>query len=221
MSRFGKPLKRKSFAGCDLQQHVVPPGRSRRHSWLLPFFRLAPFLHPRHSALDPARLKEDRTHEWRAAVRWPHSRRATTAMLTSDTFTRLCRARDMLREVHHRPVTLDAVAREATMSPFHFIRQFRAVFGETPHQSRIRAQLDRAKHLLALEEASVTDVCMEVGFSSLGSFSDLFERRVGVRPSNYRRRARTLTVVPGTMPTELFPGCLNLMVRAFATFKKR
>src|SRR5262245_43729198 len=111
-------------------------------------------------------------------------------MLTSDTFTRLCRARDMLREVHDRPVTLDAVAREAAMSPFHFVRQFRALFGETPHQSRIQAQVDRAKHLLALEQASVIDVCMEVGFSSLGSFSDLSEPRVGVRPSNYRRRAR-------------------------------
>jgi len=69
------------------------------------------------------------------------------------------------------------------MSPFHFIRQFEAVFGATPHQFRIQTRLDRAKQLLALSDYSVTDVCLEVGFSSLGSFSDLFARRVGAPPS--------------------------------------
>jgi len=61
---------------------------------------------------------------------------------------------------------------------------------------------------------------MEVGFSSVGSFSDLFERRVGMRPSVYRQRARSLVVVPGAAPTELFPGCLTLMQKAFAIFEK-
>src|SRR5215471_12791864 len=121
-------------------------------------------------------------------------------MLTGDAFARLCRAREILREVHDKPVTLDIVAREAAMSPFHFIRQFRAIFGETPHQFRIQSRLDRAKYLLALEHDSVTKVCMEVGFSSLGSFSDLFERRFGVRPSVYRRLARSLVAVPGFVP---------------------
>jgi len=141
-------------------------------------------------------------------------------MLTGDSFARLCRARDMLREVHDHPVTLDAVAREAAMSPFHFIRQFRALFGDTPHQFRIQARLERAKHLLALEQGSVTDVCMEVGFSSLGSFSELFVRRVGMRPSAYRQRARSLVAVPGTVD-ELFPGCLTLMEKALAISEKR
>ena len=142
-------------------------------------------------------------------------------MLTGDAFARLCRAREMLRDVQDRPVTLDEVAREAAMSPFHFIRQFRAVFGDTPHQFRIQARLDRAKYLLAMEHDSVTNVCMEVGFSSLGSFSDLFERRVGLRPTAYRERARSFVSVPGTWSPELFPGCLTLMARAFATFEKR
>ena len=126
----------------------------------------------------------------------------------------------MLCEVHDASVGLDVVAREAAMSPFHFIRQFRAVFGQTPHQFRIHARVERARHLLALERGSVTDVCMEVGFSSVGSFSDLFERRVGMRPSVYRQRARSLVVVPGAAPTELFPGCLTLMQKAFAIFEK-
>jgi AraC-like DNA-binding protein len=135
-------------------------------------------------------------------------------------FARLCRARDMLREVHDRPLTIDEVARAAAMSPFQFIRRFAALFGDTPHQFRIRARVDDAKRLLALGH-SVTDVCMEVGFSSLGSFSDLFARRVGMPPSAYRRRSRAMVTVPGTVPRELFPGCLLLMPAAFAIFEKQ
>lgn len=141
-------------------------------------------------------------------------------MLTHAAFLGLCRARDLLRDEHDRPVTIDEAAREARMSRFHFIRQFAALFGDTPHQCRIQAQLDRAKHLLALSDCPVTDVCMEVGFSSLGSFSRLFATRVGVPPSAYRRRARPMVVVPGMPPPQLFPGCLSLMADAFAIFEK-
>ena len=140
-------------------------------------------------------------------------------MFTNDRIVRLCRARDMLREVHDRTLTIEDVAREVAMSPFHFIRQFHAVFGETPHQARIRSRLDRARLLLADGERSVTDICMEVGFSSHGSFSTLFARRVGVSPSEYRRRARSMVAVPGTYASHLFPGCLSLMGPAFAIFE--
>jgi AraC-like DNA-binding protein len=73
---------------------------------------------------------------------------------------------------------------------FTFIRQFEALFGVTPHQYRIQARLDLAKQLLASGQYSVTDVCMEIGFSSLGSFITLFAQRVGEAPSAYRRRIR-------------------------------
>jgi AraC-like DNA-binding protein len=132
---------------------------------------------------------------------------------------RLCRARDMLRSMDGEPLTIDAVAREAAISRFHFIRQFEAFFGDTPHQYRIRARLDRAKELLQSSEYSVTDVCMEVGFSSLGSFSNLFARRVGVSPSVYRRQYRSSIVVPGVVPA-VNRGCLSLMTAAFALFEK-
>jgi AraC-like DNA-binding protein len=138
-------------------------------------------------------------------------------MFTNEALVRLCRARDVLCEVHDRTLTIDEVAREAAMSPFHFIRQFHALFGYTPHQFRTRARLDRAKYLLALGNDSVTDVCLEVGFSSLGSFSDLFARRVGVSPAEYRRRARSLVAVPDAISKTIFPGCLTLMAAAFAT----
>ncbi len=110
------------------------------------------------------------------------------------------------------------------MSPFHFIRRFDALFGETPHQFRIRSRLDQAKILLAADTHSITDVCMEVGMDSLGSFSDLFARRVGVTPSAYRQGARRKVWAVGCLPQELFPGCLSLMGRlppsAFRNFQE-
>jgi AraC-like DNA-binding protein len=143
-------------------------------------------------------------------------------LLKHDAFKRLCRARDLLREVRESPLSIEKVAREIRISPFHFIRQFEAVFGLTPHQFRIRARLDRARRSLALGH-SVTDVCMEVGFSSLGSFSDLFTRRVGATPSAYQRRVRAMQA-PGTLPPELIPGCLSLMAAlpssAFSQFSR-
>jgi AraC-like DNA-binding protein len=145
-------------------------------------------------------------------------------VIRPEVFRRLCRARRSLTEIPEAPPSIREVAREAGISSFHFIRQFDAVFGHTPHQLRIQARLERAKRLLAMGELSVTDVCMEVGFSSLGSFSDLFTRRVGETPSSYRRKARAMVQVPGVLPRELFPGCLALMSSlppsAFRSFRE-
>jgi AraC-like DNA-binding protein len=134
-------------------------------------------------------------------------------LLRHDGFRRLCQARDLLRELREPSPSIADLARELQISPFHFIRQFEAVFGVTPHQFRIQSRLDIAKHLLAMGRHSVTDVCMEVGFSSLGSFSTLFTRRVGEAPSAYRRRVRAMVHVPGAVPGDLMPGCLSLMSR--------
>ncbi len=145
-------------------------------------------------------------------------------LLRHEGFRRLCCARDLLTEVHERPLSIEGVAREVQISPFHFIRQFEAVFGATPHQFRIQSRLDLAKHLLAMNQHSVTEVCLEVGFSSLGSFSELFARRVGESPSSYRRRMRVMVPVPGSLPRELVPGCLSLMrhlpADAFRSFRE-
>jgi AraC-like DNA-binding protein len=145
-------------------------------------------------------------------------------LIRPEVFRSLCRARRALTEIPEAPPSIAEVAREARISPFHFIRQFDAVFGQTPHQLRIQARLDRARRLLAMGELSVTDVCMEVGFSSLGSFSDLFTRRMGESPSSFRRKARSMVQVPGGLPRELFPGCLALMSRlpppAFRSFRE-
>ncbi len=138
-------------------------------------------------------------------------------LLRHDGFRRLCRARDLLRDPLEPSPSIADLAREVQISPFHFIRQFEAVFGVTPHQFRIQARLDAAKRLLAMGQHSVTDVCMEVGFSSLGSFSSLFTARIGETPSAYRRRVRAMVHVPGTVPPALTPGCLLLMGRVPAS----
>src|SRR5688500_15483776 len=91
-------------------------------------------------------------------------------------FRRMCQARDLLRELRDPTPSVDEIARAVGSSPFHFIRQFDAVFGATPHQYRLRARLDEARSLLAAGELSVTDVCLELGFSSLGSFSAMFSQ---------------------------------------------
>jgi AraC-like DNA-binding protein len=90
------------------------------------------------------------------------------------------------------------------MSPSRLIRVFGAVFGTTPHQLRTQLRLDRARDRLS-RGAAVTEVCMEVGFSSLGSFSALFTRWAGVAPSRYRR----VVTVPAAVP--VVPGCLGML----------
>ena len=128
-----------------------------------------------------------------------------------DLFRRLCLARELLRDTGAEPLSVAQVAEEVTVSRFHFIRRFEELFGETPQAYRARARIERARELLARGEHSVTETCLAVGFTSLGSFSTLFRRHVGASPSDYRRSVRTLVSVPGRLPRELVPGCLTLM----------
>lgn len=133
--------------------------------------------------------------------------------------TQLCRARDLLSEVSGPTVSIEDAAREASMSPHHFIRRFAAVFGDTPHQFRTRQRLTAAQRLLARGH-SVTDVCLEIGFSSLGSFSTLFARELGMSPSAYQRSLRRSVYIPDWRPHP--PTCLLWMggADAIAIFEK-
>lgn len=145
--------------------------------------------------------------------------------LGADQLRRLCVARDLLAGVSDTPLPVATIARAVGISPFHFIRQFEAVFGATPHQFRIACRIDRAAYLLARDACSVTDICLDVGFSSLGSFSTLFARRLGVPPSRYRARARRLVQVPALSRFDPAAGCLTLMTHlpwtAFSQFSRR
>jgi AraC-like DNA-binding protein len=99
---------------------------------------------------------------------------------------RLLRARDAMDRAYAEPLDVRSVAAVAHVSPAHFIRSFRGVFGETPHRYLQRRRVERSMFLLRETERSVTDVCFDVGFTSLGTFSRTFRRIVGETPSGYR-----------------------------------
>ncbi len=109
----------------------------------------------------------------------------------------LRRARDLIDREYARPLDVPALARAALMSTAHFSRQFRAAYGETPYSYLMTRRIERAKALLRHSDLSVTDVCMAVGCTSLGSFSSRFTELVGETPSAYRARDHAaITAVP-------------------------
>jgi AraC-like DNA-binding protein len=99
---------------------------------------------------------------------------------------RMLRARDAMDRAFAEPLDIRAVAAVAHVSEAHFIRSFRAVFGETPHRYLQRRRVERSMFLLRETDRSVTDICLDVGFSSLGTFSRTFREIVGESPSEYR-----------------------------------
>ena len=101
---------------------------------------------------------------------------------------RLLRARDAMDRRYAEPLDVATLARIAFVSEAHFIRTFRATFGETPNRYLQRRRVERAMFLLRSTDRSVTDICMDVGFSSLGTFSRVFRDVVGEPPSAYCRR---------------------------------
>jgi AraC-like DNA-binding protein len=103
-------------------------------------------------------------------------------------FVALRAARERIERDYARPLTLEELAREASLSRFYFVRAFRNVFGITPARYLARVRIERAKSLL-VAGAPVTEVCFAVGFRSLGSFSARFRREVGRPPSAYREPA--------------------------------
>jgi len=100
----------------------------------------------------------------------------------------MLRARDAMDRVFSEPLDVPALARVAHVSPAHFSRQFRAVFGEPPHRYLQRRRVERAMEMLRESDKPVTEICFAVGFNSLGTFSRTFRSVVGESPSAYRRR---------------------------------
>jgi AraC-like DNA-binding protein len=110
-----------------------------------------------------------------------------------DSYRRLCRARKLIDASFQSPLNLDALSSAACFSRYHFIRLFKRAFNKTPHQYLTEKRIECAKELLASSHLSVTDVCFEVGFQSLGSFSTLFHKRVGASPHIYRTNLSELS----------------------------
>jgi AraC-like DNA-binding protein len=102
-------------------------------------------------------------------------------------FAHLRRARDLIDREYARPLDVPTIAQRALMSPAHFSRQFRAAYGETPYSYLMTRRIERAMALLR-SGMTVTDACMAVGSTSLGSFSTRFTELVGETPRAYRAR---------------------------------
>jgi AraC-like DNA-binding protein len=116
----------------------------------------------------------------------------------------LRRARDLMDREYSRPLDVAALARAALMSTAHFSRRFRAAYGETPYSYLMTRRIERAKALLRRGELSVTEVCLAVGCTSLGSFSARFTELVGQTPTAYRARDHSALVsVPGCVAKDV------------------
>jgi AraC-like DNA-binding protein len=111
---------------------------------------------------------------------------------------RLLRARDAMDRTYAQPLDVAALARIACVSEAHFIRTFLATFGETPHRYLQRRRVERSMFLLRESDLRVTDICLDVGYTSLGTFSRTFREIVGQSPLAYRRSSAP---APGAVPT--------------------
>jgi transcriptional regulator GlxA family with amidase domain len=110
-----------------------------------------------------------------------------------DDLVRLRRARDQMDREYAQALDVEALARTASMSSGHFSRSFRAAYGETPYSYLMTRRIERAMTLLRRGDLSVTDVCFEVGCSSLGTFSTRFTELVGESPGTYKARDHSWT----------------------------
>lgn len=128
-------------------------------------------------------------------------------LLHESVYRKLRWAREYIHEHHAEPLRLEEMARQAAMSPFHFQRMFRQAFSETPHEWLTRTRLQRARELLAGPGVSVTEVCLSVGFSSLGSFSSLFRKYHGAPPREFLRRYVQVIQTPRGLALRHIPAC--------------
>jgi AraC-like DNA-binding protein len=119
----------------------------------------------------------------------------------------LLRARDLADARYFEPLDVPALAQAAKLSPAHFSREFRRAFGETPHQYLLTRRLERAAQLLRTTDRSVADICLDVGLTSVGSFTTSFGRAYGMSPTAYRAQ------YPPAASRVRVPGCV---LRAYA-----
>lgn len=128
-------------------------------------------------------------------------------MTANSKYKRLISARDYIADHYLEPFSLTDAANNSYMSPFHFSRAFKANYGETPNEFLIRLRIAKAKQMLITENFSVSEICERVGYVSLGSFSSLFLKQVGMAPTSYRRTLWQLSNEPFRYPIQAIPAC--------------
>ncbi len=122
-------------------------------------------------------------------------------------YKKICSGRDYLQEHYADSFSLSKVAEHSCMSQYHFSRVFTNVFGESPNAFVTRLRIEKAKKMLITQNFSISEICAEVGYSSIGSFSSLFSKKVGISPSQYRRKLRSLANEPNRFPMQSIPLC--------------
>jgi AraC-like DNA-binding protein len=126
--------------------------------------------------------------------------------LNNDIYQRIVAAKVYIDENYQDPIDLDEISQQAFLSKFHFHRLFTRIYRHTPHQYVIRKRLEKARDLLA-ENKPVTEVCSEVGFESIGSFSTLFKKEIGYAPQFYRNMAWLKKQQQKAQPKTAIPHC--------------
>lgn len=128
-------------------------------------------------------------------------------MATNYKLKRLNAGRDFIAANYHATLSLADIAKCSYMSPYHFLRVFKDTYGETPNEFLIRLRVAHAKNMLITENLSVSEVCEKVGYTSLGSFSSLFLKQVGMAPTLYRRKLWALSTEAYRFPSQVIPAC--------------
>jgi len=123
-----------------------------------------------------------------------------------DIYRRVIAAKSFMDENFHEPIGLEEISQKAFLSKFHFHRLFTRIYQRTPHQYLARKRLNKAKDLLA-ENNAVTRVCNDVGFESLGSFSVWFKKEIGFAPQYYRNMAWLKKQEQKAQPRRAIPHC--------------
>lgn len=130
-------------------------------------------------------------------------------MIRHTQYKKICSGRDYLQKHFSEPFDLTKVAKHACMSQYHFSRVFTAVFGESPNAFVARLRIEKAKNLLVTEKYSIGEICDNVGYTSIGSFSSLFKKMVGMSPLQYRRKLWNLSDEPLSFPMQSIPLCYS------------
>jgi len=126
--------------------------------------------------------------------------------IADELYERIVAAKVFIDENYHESINLNEISQKAFLSPFHFHRLFSRVYKKTPHQYLTTKRIEKAKSLLS-ENKQVTDVCNDVGFESVGSFSVLFKKEIGFAPTFYRNMAWLKKQQAKEQPKRFIPHC--------------
>ena len=135
--------------------------------------------------------------------------------LTNDIYQRIATAKIFIDENYYESIGLEEISQQAFLSRFHFHRLFTKIYRSTPHRYLTQKRIERAKQLLA-ENKAINDVCSEVGFESIGSFSSLFKKEIGFAPTYYRNIAWLKKQEQKKQPKKFIPHCF---IESFALDK--